>query len=63
MSPEIMLRVPEHLDDPLESQDEFECLNLTITAPAGVAAGKKLPVFVWIHGEFKQSRSSIRGFK
>jgi len=34
---------------PLE-EDEFECLRLTITAPAGHKAGQQLPVMVWIHG-------------
>ncbi len=28
-------------------QSEFECLNLTVTVPAGTRVGDKLPVFVW----------------
>ena len=36
---------------PNQGQDEFKCLNLNIAAPkAGLTAGKKLPVLVWIHG-------------
>ncbi|KAH7918253.1 alpha/beta-hydrolase [Leucogyrophana mollusca] len=31
-------------------QDEFECLNLNITCPAGVHSESRLPVMVWIHG-------------
>lgn len=30
--------------------DEFECLNLTITCPAGLTPQSHLPVMVWIHG-------------
>ncbi|KAI3620874.1 alpha beta-hydrolase [Moniliophthora roreri] len=37
-----------HLGESL--QDEFECLNLQITMPAGSKAGDKLPVMVWFHG-------------
>lgn len=51
-SPAILLRVPEDLDDVLEPQDEFECLNLTITAPAGLQQTQRLPVFVWIYGQY-----------
>jgi carboxylesterase type B len=31
-------------------QDEFECLNLNITCPAGHHSESRLPVMVWIHG-------------
>ncbi|OJA17738.1 hypothetical protein AZE42_08824 [Rhizopogon vesiculosus] len=31
-------------------QDEFECLNLNITCPAGHYCESQLPVMVWIHG-------------
>lgn len=48
-SPSVLLRVPEKLEDELERQDEFECLNLTITAPAE-GKGGKMPVLVWVHG-------------
>ncbi|KAJ3546564.1 hypothetical protein NM208_g1936 [Fusarium decemcellulare] len=35
-------------DAPGES--ETECLNLNITVPKDIPAGKRLPVLVWIHG-------------
>ncbi|KAH7882389.1 Alpha/Beta hydrolase protein [Phlebopus sp. FC_14] len=31
-------------------QDEFECLNLNITCPAGQNSEPGLPVMVWVHG-------------
>ena len=31
-------------------QNEFECLNLTITCPAGLNSQSRLPVMLWIHG-------------
>ncbi|KAF9239318.1 Alpha/Beta hydrolase protein [Melanogaster broomeanus] len=31
-------------------QDEFECLNLNITCPAGQNSQSLLPVMVWVHG-------------
>ncbi|KAF8634829.1 hypothetical protein AX17_004080 [Amanita inopinata Kibby_2008] len=31
-------------------QDEFECLNLNITCPAGLTDQSRLPVMLWIHG-------------
>jgi hypothetical protein len=31
-------------------QDEFECLNLNITCPAGLPPLSRLPVMLWIHG-------------
>lgn len=30
--------------------NEFECLNLNITCPAGTAPGSRLPVMFFIHG-------------
>ncbi|KAF9041318.1 hypothetical protein BJ165DRAFT_1406280 [Panaeolus papilionaceus] len=35
---------------PLPAHDEFECLNLNITAPSGVNPHARLPVMVWVHG-------------
>ncbi|KAK2461023.1 hypothetical protein APHAL10511_006964 [Amanita phalloides] len=32
------------------TQDEFECLNLTVTCPAGLTPQSRLPVMLWIHG-------------
>ncbi|TVY85850.1 Lipase [Lachnellula willkommii] len=45
-----LLRVPEEVKslEPKIDQDEFECLNLAITVPAGSRKG--LPVMIWIHG-------------
>ncbi|GLB39173.1 putative type-B carboxylesterase lipase family protein [Lyophyllum shimeji] len=31
-------------------QDEFECLNLNITCPAGLTSQSRLPVMLWVHG-------------
>ena len=31
-------------------QDEFDCLNLNITCPAGLTPLSRLPVMLWIHG-------------
>jgi carboxylesterase type B len=31
-------------------QNEFECLNLNITCPAGMNNQSRLPVMLWIHG-------------
>ena len=50
-------------------QNEFECLNLNITAPAGLDSESRLPVMVWIHGYVRRtphsrdplSSSSARG--
>ncbi|KAL7269068.1 hypothetical protein RUND412_008280 [Rhizina undulata] len=33
-----------------EPEDEFECLNLHVTVPAGMKEGDDVPVLVWIHG-------------
>lgn len=30
--------------------NEFECLNLNITCPAGLTPQARLPVMVWVHG-------------
>ena len=30
--------------------DEFECLNLNITCPAGLTPQSRLPVMLWVHG-------------
>jgi carboxylesterase type B len=30
--------------------DEFECLNLNITCPAGLTPQSRLPVMLWLHG-------------
>lgn len=38
-----------NLPDIESKPDEFECLNLNITKPAG-DYGSPLPVFVWTHG-------------
>ncbi|PPQ76878.1 hypothetical protein CVT24_008531, partial [Panaeolus cyanescens] len=35
---------------PLPAHDEFECLNLNITAPKGLNPHARLPVMVWVHG-------------
>ncbi|KAJ7098310.1 Alpha/Beta hydrolase protein [Mycena epipterygia] len=31
-------------------QDEFECLNLNITCPAGLTSQSRVPVMLWVHG-------------
>ncbi|KAJ6491347.1 Alpha/Beta hydrolase protein [Mycena vitilis] len=31
-------------------QNEFECLNLNITRPAGLTSQSRVPVMLWIHG-------------
>ncbi|KAI0088869.1 carboxylesterase [Irpex rosettiformis] len=35
---------------PTPSQNEFECLNLNITCPAGTLLNSRLPVMLFIHG-------------
>lgn len=30
--------------------DEFECLNLNITCPAGLTPHSRIPVMLWVHG-------------
>ncbi|KAJ7723365.1 Alpha/Beta hydrolase protein [Mycena metata] len=39
-------------DVPLQvlEQNEFECLNLNITCPAGSPSRSRLPVMLWVHG-------------
>lgn len=56
-----LLRIPESLDEGSEiAQDELKCLNINVTSPATIAAGKLLPVLVWIHGMKETSRASVR---
>src|SRR5258705_11714555 len=31
-------------------QDEFGCLNLNITCPAGLTPDSNVPVMLWVHG-------------
>ncbi|KAJ7154740.1 Alpha/Beta hydrolase protein [Mycena filopes] len=31
-------------------QNEFECLNLNVTCPAGLTSRSRLPVMLWVHG-------------
>ena len=31
-------------------QDEFECLNLNVTCPAGLNPLSRIPVMLWVHG-------------
>ncbi|KAF9559455.1 alpha/beta-hydrolase [Agrocybe pediades] len=48
---EILFGVP-HDEVPTQhlEQNEFECLNLNITLPAGLTPRSKVPVMLWIHG-------------
>ncbi|KAF1356373.1 Alpha/Beta hydrolase protein [Delphinella strobiligena] len=45
-----LLRAPEGNIFYDESEDEFKCLNLDVTAPANAGSGDRLPVMLWIHG-------------
>ncbi|KAL4936442.1 hypothetical protein BDV06DRAFT_233422 [Aspergillus oleicola] len=46
-----LLRIPEDFVIEKEEEDEFECLTVDVTVPAGAEAEKGgLPVLVWIHG-------------
>ncbi|KAJ5295812.1 hypothetical protein N7508_010633 [Penicillium antarcticum] len=45
-----LLRIPEDFTIAPEPEDEFECLNLEITAPPKSSNTGPLPVLVWIHG-------------
>jgi hypothetical protein len=46
-----LLRIPEDFEIQDEPEDEFECLNLDITAPVNASASEKpLPVLIWIYG-------------
>ncbi|KAF8624905.1 hypothetical protein AX15_005649 [Amanita polypyramis BW_CC] len=48
---EAMLGLPaDAIPKEILQQDEFECLNLTITSPAGLTPQSHLPVMLWIHG-------------
>ncbi|KAF8801132.1 alpha/beta-hydrolase [Phlegmacium glaucopus] len=40
----------EEIPQQVLKQDEFECLNLNITCPAGLTPHSRLPVILWIHG-------------
>jgi carboxylesterase type B len=40
----------DDLPNQIFKQNEFECLNLNITSPAGLSNESRLPVMVWIHG-------------
>ncbi|KAF7334274.1 Carboxylic ester hydrolase [Mycena sanguinolenta] len=39
-----------HAPQQILEQNEFECLNLNITCPAGLTPQSRLPVMLWIHG-------------
>lgn len=41
---------PQEIPQQELKQDEFECLNLNITCPAGLTPLSRLPVMLWIHG-------------
>ncbi|TDL19571.1 alpha/beta-hydrolase [Rickenella mellea] len=43
-------QIPPALRVSTPRQDEFECLNLTITRPGHIPNDKLLPVMVWVHG-------------
>lgn len=52
------MQIPKDLEAwPPEAEDEFDCLNLNITAPA--KNDKKLPVLIWIYGRSECSGSSV----
>ncbi|KAF7318946.1 hypothetical protein HMN09_00230400 [Mycena chlorophos] len=34
----------------IHEQNEFECLNLNITCPAGLTSRSRVPVMLWVHG-------------
>ncbi|RDB27475.1 Lipase 3 [Hypsizygus marmoreus] len=40
----------EDIPKQLLKHDEFECLNLNITCPAGLTPQSRVPVMLWIHG-------------
>ena len=45
-------------------QDEFDCLNLNITAPARQGSLSRLPVMIWVHGlVFPSPRVSSNSFR
>ncbi|RDW92367.1 carboxylic ester hydrolase-9 [Coleophoma crateriformis] len=48
-----LLRVPKNLKEDDETtfpQDEFNCLNINVSVPAGKKDSNLLPVLLWIHG-------------
>ncbi|KAJ2925090.1 hypothetical protein H1R20_g11996, partial [Candolleomyces eurysporus] len=48
---ELLFGVPEdRIPKQTLKQDEFECLNLNITCPAGLTQSSRLPVMIWVHG-------------
>lgn len=48
---ELLFGVPEdRAPKQTLKQDEFECLNLNITCPAGLTQSSRLPVMIWVHG-------------
>jgi len=40
----------EDLPTQVFKHNEFECLNLNITCPAGLNSHSHIPVMVWVHG-------------
>ena len=48
---EVLIGLPDDLiPEQNLKQDEFECLNLNITCPAGLTLHSRLPVMLWLHG-------------
>ncbi|PPQ70233.1 hypothetical protein CVT25_011293 [Psilocybe cyanescens] len=48
---ETLFGIPQdEIPDQHLKQDEFECLNLNITCPAGLTPESRLPVMLWVHG-------------
>jgi carboxylesterase type B len=49
-----LLCLPEYFEEIQAEieQDEFRCLNLNVSVPAGQSSKKDLlPVLIWIHGK------------
>ena len=45
------MQIPRNLpQNPPDTEDEFRCLNLNVTAPKNIKPGAKLPVMFWIYG-------------
>lgn len=42
--------IQKQLTSPTFTSSDLEGLNLNVTVPADIPSGKKLPVFVFIHG-------------
>ena len=40
----------EDIPEQVLKYDEFECLNLNITCPAGLTPQSRVPVMLWVHG-------------